>query len=76
MIKKALIKLIQKYQAFFSPDHSHYPHGPNIKCRFHPTCSEYAKLSLEKYPLYKAVPKIIWRILRCNPYSKGGVDNP
>ena len=44
-------------------------------CRFYPSCSEYALLSAKKYGI-RAFPKIIWRILRCNPFSHGGVDYP
>ncbi len=76
MIKKVLLQLIQIYQKTFSPDHSGNQLNPNIGCRFYPTCSEYAKLSIQKYPLYKALPKSLYRILRCNPFSKGGIDNP
>ncbi|MCS7213201.1 MAG: membrane protein insertion efficiency factor YidD [Candidatus Calescibacterium sp.] len=48
--------------------------GPS--CRFYPSCSEYALMCAKKYPPYLAIPKIIWRILRCNPFSGGGVDFP
>jgi|GEM_PF-3678211 len=46
-------------------------------CRFYPSCSQYAVSCAKKYPPHKAIPKIIWRLLRCNPFfSKGGVDLP
>lgn len=44
------------------------------RCRFYPSCSEYAKESFEKLPFYQALPKSIWRILRCNPFSEGYFD--
>ena len=44
-------------------------------CRFTPSCSQYALDSIEKYALSVALCKIIYRILRCNPFCKGGVDN-
>lgn len=47
---------------------------PDGACRFYPTCTQYASEAVEKYPLYKAVCLIIWRIIRCNPFSKGGYD--
>lgn len=43
-------------------------------CRFYPTCSEYSLLAYEKYGFLKATYLTIWRILRCNPFNKGGYD--
>ena len=43
-------------------------------CRFYPTCSEYSVQALEKYGVIKGGTKSIWRILRCNPFNKGGYD--
>jgi uncharacterized protein len=69
--------LIKLYQHTFSPDH-----GPLKKlfepgyCRFEPSCSEYGYQVIKKYGLIRGLPKSIWRILRCNPWSKGGVDLP
>ena len=75
--RHALISLIFLYQKTLSPDHSwlcrFWPHG---YCRFHPTCSDYGKRALKKYGVTRGIPKIIWRILRCNPWNKGGIDNP
>lgn len=45
-------------------------------CRFYPSCSEYALLCARMYPAHKAIVKIIWRVIRCNPLSRGGVDFP
>ncbi|MBR2453115.1 MAG: membrane protein insertion efficiency factor YidD [Clostridia bacterium] len=45
-------------------------------CRFYPTCSEYAILAIQKYGPFKGSLKAVWRILRCNPFSKGGIDMP
>lgn len=44
------------------------------KCRFTPTCSQYAVESYKKYNFFKATFMTIWRILRCNPFNKGGHD--
>lgn len=72
-----IIFFITLYQKTLSPDHgilkSLFPNG---YCRFHPTCSEYCKQSFEKYDFIKAFIKSIYRIIRCNPFSKGGIDNP
>ncbi|MCF7800682.1 MAG: membrane protein insertion efficiency factor YidD [Candidatus Marinimicrobia bacterium] len=43
-------------------------------CRFYPSCSRYAEEAFEVLPIWKALPKTAWRILRCNPYGKGGYD--
>ena len=43
-------------------------------CKYHPSCSQYASDALRKYGPLKGTAKAVWRILRCNPWSKGGVD--
>ncbi|WP_343210230.1 membrane protein insertion efficiency factor YidD [Anaerolentibacter hominis] len=43
-------------------------------CKFMPTCSEYAIQALEKHGLIKGGFYALWRLLRCNPFSKGGYD--
>jgi putative membrane protein insertion efficiency factor len=43
-------------------------------CKYHPTCSEYALSALRKHGLIKGGAMSIWRLLRCNPWSHGGVD--
>ena len=43
-------------------------------CRFRPTCSEYSYDAIKKYGVIKGGLKSIWRILRCNPFGKGGYD--
>jgi len=45
-------------------------------CKFHPSCSEYASQALRKHGLVKGSTKAAWRLLRCNPWSDGGVDHP
>jgi hypothetical protein len=70
-----LIKLIRFYQKTLSFDHGIFrvlfPYG---HCRFHPTCSEYAIQAIDKYGVAKGGLKSAWRILRCNPFNKGGFD--
>jgi uncharacterized protein len=46
------------------------------QCRYYPSCSQYAILSLQKDGILRGTAKSFWRILRCNPFSKGGIDNP
>lgn len=71
------IKLIKIYQKTLSLDHGFfkflYPHG---FCRFKPTCSEYAVGAIEKFGLIYGGFKAFWRVMRCNPWSKGGWDPP
>jgi len=43
-------------------------------CRYEPSCSQYAVESLEEYGFFKGSLKAAWRIVRCNPFSKGGYD--
>lgn len=44
------------------------------RCRFHPTCSEYARECFERFSFFRACLKSVWRILRCQPFSKGFFD--
>jgi hypothetical protein len=66
-VKKILIFLIKIYKKYISPL------LPN-SCRFYPTCSEYAIEALSKYGVLKGSIKATYRILRCNPFNKGGYD--
>jgi len=69
--------LIRLYQITISPDHSIFHHlFPGGFCRYTPSCSAYAHAALGKYGLIRGSLKAVWRILRCNPWSKGGVDLP
>ncbi len=43
-------------------------------CKFTPTCSQYGIEAIEKHGAIKGLLLTIWRILRCNPFSKGGYD--
>lgn len=61
------IKLIEIYQKCVSPRL-----GKN--CKYYPTCSEYTKQAVDKYGIIKGNFKGFIRILKCNPFSKGGVD--
>ncbi len=45
-------------------------------CRFTPTCSQYCVLAVQKYGVTVGLLKTIWRVLRCNPFCKGGYDPP
>lgn len=69
-MKKLLIWLIEKYQKYISA----WLKSKNINCKFYPTCSEYTKQAINKYGAIKGSWLGIKRILKCNPFSKGGYD--
>lgn len=67
MISKLLIGLVKIYRKFISP----------LKrpcCRFTPTCSEYALEALRVHGALKGTALSIYRVLRCNPFCRGGYD--
>ena len=66
-MKRILIFLINGYQKYISP-----LLGKN--CKYYPTCSEYTKQAITKYGVIRGIGLGTWRILRCNPFSKGGYD--
>jgi putative membrane protein insertion efficiency factor len=70
-MKRIVIAIIRFYQKAISP---YLRQG--FKCKFHPSCSQYAILAVQKFGLWIGVAKTVKRILRCNPFSKGGVDFP
>ena len=67
-MKKILIGLIKFYRAYLSGLKA----APT--CKYIPTCSEYGIEAIEKYGAFKGGLLTVWRILRCNPFSKGGYD--
>jgi hypothetical protein len=74
-MKKVILKLIRVYQKTISPDHGLIFLGsPALRCRFYPSCSQYTHEAIERYGFIAGALKGLWRILRCNPLSKGGAD--
>lgn len=69
-MRKLLIWLITKYQKYISK----WLTSKNINCKFYPSCSEYTKQAIQKYGASKGILIGIYRIIRCNPFSKGGYD--
>ena len=67
-MKKILIGLVRVYQKYLSPLKGH------STCIYFPTCSQYAVEAIEKHGALKGGLLAVWRILRCNPFSKGGYD--
>lgn len=74
-LRWTVLKMIRIYQKTLSFDHGmgrfFYPHG---FCRFIPTCSEYGYQAVEKHGIVKGGFMALWRVMRCNPWSKGGHD--
>ncbi|MCE5343497.1 MAG: membrane protein insertion efficiency factor YidD [Eubacteriales bacterium] len=66
-MKKFLLACIRFYRRHISPHLS-------PSCRFQPTCSQYALTAIERYGAWKGLRLALWRILRCNPFGKGGYD--
>ncbi len=67
-MKKIFINLVKFYRKNLSHRKKY------STCRFYPTCSEYALTALERYGAFKGGVMSLWRILRCNPFSRGGYD--
>lgn len=68
LLKKGMLGMIHFYRKFLSPLKR------NPTCKYYPTCSQYAIEAIEKYGAFKGGFLAIKRILRCNPFSKGGYD--
>ena len=66
-MKKFVVSILRFYKKFISP-------ALPDSCRFYPTCSEYAATAVEKYGVLKGSIKSVYRIIRCNPFNKGGYD--
>ena len=66
-MRAAAIAPIRAYQRWISPMFGR-------RCRYHPTCSQYAVDAIQEYGILKGVTLGAWRLLRCNPWSGGGVD--
>ncbi len=66
-MKKLLLSIIHFYRKHISP---HLP----AMCRYYPTCSCYAIEAIETHGAFRGFLLALWRVLRCNPLSKGGYD--
>ena len=67
-LTRALLAPVRFYQRFISP-------ALPASCRYHPTCSAYAVTALEMHGPIKGTLLALWRLLRCNPLTRGGVDH-
>lgn len=66
-MKRFLLSLIRFYQRAVSP-------YTRPSCKYFPTCSNYALEAIERFGAGKGLLLALWRILRCNPFSRGGYD--
>lgn len=62
-----LLKLVRIYREYISPL---FP----PRCRFYPTCSEYAEVAVQRFGATKGIVLAVKRILKCHPWHAGGVD--
>lgn len=67
-MKRVLLAFIRFYRRELSP------RKRKPCCRYFPTCSQYAVTAIERYGAIRGSRLAAWRILRCNPFSKGGYD--
>ncbi len=74
-MKKILLKIIRIYQKTISPDHGFFAYKhPAGLCRYYPSCSQYGYNAISKHGVMQGLFMTVKRILRCNPFSKGGYD--
>jgi putative membrane protein insertion efficiency factor len=68
---RVLLAILAFYKRWLSPAfHSLNPGG----CRYQPTCSEYAAVAIATHGPIQGSALALWRLLRCNPFGKGGLD--
>jgi putative membrane protein insertion efficiency factor len=65
--RSVVLAPIRLYRRFVSP-------GISARCKYYPSCSQYAVEAVERYGILRGLVLASWRLLRCNPWSHGGVD--
>lgn len=68
-VRSVAIAPLRAYQRVLSP-------LLGQRCRYYPSCSEYAVQSIRRFGILRGVVLAAWRLLRCNPLSRGGFDYP
>ena len=68
-MKRLVLNLIKLYKKYLSPVNF----GLST-CRFTPSCADYTYEAVERYGVLRGGIKGLWRVVRCNPFSKGGHD--
>jgi uncharacterized protein len=66
-LRSIAVAPIRAYQRLFSPAFGE-------RCKYYPSCSEYAAQAVERFGILRGLVLATWRLLRCNPWSHGGVD--
>lgn len=66
-MRAVIIAPIRFYRRFVSP-------ALPQRCKYHPSCSEYAVEAIRTYGVLRGLVLAAWRLMRCNPWSHGGVD--
>jgi putative membrane protein insertion efficiency factor len=67
VLTRCMLCLLRAYKRWLSP-----LLGP--RCRFHPTCSDYARIALTRFGPWRGSALTVWRLLRCQPLCTGGED--
>jgi putative membrane protein insertion efficiency factor len=67
LLRRIAILPIRAYQLLLSP-------MVGQRCRYYPSCSEYAAQAIQRYGILRGLVLAGWRLLRCNPWSRGGFD--
>ena len=65
--RAVVVAPVRFYQRFVSP-------AIPKRCKYHPSCSQYAVTAVGRYGILRGLVLSGWRLLRCNPWSHGGVD--
>jgi putative membrane protein insertion efficiency factor len=67
LLRRVVVLPIRAYQLAISPMFGE-------RCRYYPSCSEYAAQAIGRFGILRGLVLAGWRLLRCNPWSKGGLD--
>ena len=67
LLSAAVLAPVRLYQRFLSP-------ALPRRCRYHPTCSQYAVDAVRELGVLRGMVLAAWRVVRCNPWSPGGYD--
>jgi uncharacterized protein len=67
LVRRAAVAPIRVYQRLISP-------ALGRRCKYEPTCSEYAAQAIRRFGILRGLVLAAWRLLRCNPWSHGGFD--
>jgi len=65
--RSVIVAILRLYQRWISPAFGQ-------RCRYYPSCSEYAGQAVQRFGIVRGLLLAIWRLLRCNPWSRGGFD--